>query len=146
MLFFIDDLNMPVKETYGAQPPIELLRQVINIEDDKQGGFYDRKKVGFFKRVKDTQFLASCCPPGGGRQEVTARYLRHFNFINVVDLSPESMKTIFVAITKGFLGNFTSQQKALADPVVDSSIFLYTKIVEGIVADTCKKPLHIQSA
>ena len=61
MLFFVDDMNMPMLENYGAQPPIELLRQVIDY-----GGFYDNKKL-FWKNVADTQFIAACGPPGGGR-------------------------------------------------------------------------------
>ena len=42
LVFMVDDLNMPQKEYYGAQPPIEILRMWNDHE-----GWYNRKELAF---------------------------------------------------------------------------------------------------
>jgi len=137
-LFLIDDLNMPLKETYGAQPPIELIRQIINVKDENNGGFFDLKKIGLFKKIQKTTFLAANAPPGGGRSEVTPRLLRHFHLLNLPDLSEASMKTIFNSIITGFLEDFPGEFAALGEPIVSATLDVYSSIQKALLPTPTK--------
>lgn len=81
VIIFVDDLNMPKKEKFGAQPPIELVRQYL---DHK--GWYNRKDLQFM-RLEDVIILSAMGPPGGGRTFITNRIIRHFNVIGYTELS-----------------------------------------------------------
>jgi len=95
---FVDDLNMPKPETFGAQPPIEILRQFM-----AQGGWYDYKdKKHPFRHIQDTLIINAMGPPGGGKSFITSRYQRHFNVVAVASFDDNSMKTIFSSILKWY--------------------------------------------
>jgi len=90
-IIFVDDLNMPQKEEYGAQPPIELLRQWMDY-----GGWYDlESSEKQFKQIQSIRFVAAMAPPGGGRNFITERYTRHFSTIYVSPYSADSLRYIF---------------------------------------------------
>ena len=100
---FVDDLNMPAKEVYGAQPPIEILRQWMDHQ-----GYYDRKE-NEYRQIVDVLFCAAMGPPGGGRTRISQRYVRHFNLINFVNFSDDSLARVFGTIldwrlSQGFAG------------------------------------------
>ena len=58
---FIDDLNMPRKDEYLSQPPLELIREWLDY-----GYWYDRQKQ-MPLYILDLQVVAAMGPPGGGR-------------------------------------------------------------------------------
>jgi dynein heavy chain len=122
LLLFVDDLNMPSLEVYGAQPPNELLRQVID-----QQGFYDTHKL-FFKNIKDVVYVSACAPPGGGRNEVSPRLIRHFNMVWLPQLSAASMVKIFTNILSGFISCCQPDLVDLCAKLVTASVTIYTSV------------------
>lgn len=91
-IIFIDDLNMPAKEKYGAQPPIELLRLLFD-----HGHWYNLKDTTKIY-IREVLFIAAMGLVGGSRQEIYARFLRHFSIYSINEFSSESMFKIFTNI------------------------------------------------
>ena len=85
---------MPEVEIYGAQPPIELLRQLIDSH-----GFYEREEW-LWRTIENTVLCVGAAPPGGGRSALTQRFVRHFMVLCVPDPSNDGLQRIFQNILK----------------------------------------------
>jgi dynein heavy chain len=131
-IFFVDDLNMPKKEEYGAQPPIEILRQWMD-----HGGWYNREE-NTFRTLVDVQFMAAMGPPGGGRNHITQRYIRHFNMVNFVPFSHDALTAVFGTIVDWFLNSFAGPVKQAGPPTVQATIGLYNRIAKELLPTPAK--------
>nr|WAW84827.1 axonemal dynein heavy chain 1 [Halisarca dujardinii] len=133
-IFFVDDLNMPAVEVYGAQPPIELLRQWLD-----HRGWYDRKAIGQFRNLVDINFMCAMGPPGGGRNPITPRFTRHFNHLSFTELEDTSKFRIFAAILGSWLGRSTlSGAKDLTGQIVNATISVYNTIATELLPTPAK--------
>lgn len=130
---FVDDLNMPSKEKYGAQPPIELLRQWID-----HSHWYDRKDTSKLE-LMDMLFVSAMGPPGGGRNDISGRFTRHMNIISIDSFDDNTMTKIFTSIVdwhfaKGFDASFARLGKIL----VQATMHVYKAVVEKFLPTPSK--------
>lgn len=80
---------MPAKEVYGAQPPLELLRQYFDY-----GHVYDLKDTSKLY-LRNILVICACGLPGGSRQDVYSRFLCHFDIFSINNFSADTMFRIF---------------------------------------------------
>ena len=120
-LIYIDDINMPEPNEWGAHPPIELLRQYLD-----QGGWYDRPAF-FWKHISNTNMIVAGGPPFGGRSLLTDRFTRHFTLICFPQPNKQVLGYIFENILKGFftVNIFSEVVKKYTIETVTSTIELY---------------------
>ena len=133
MVVMVDDLNMPQKETYGAQPPIELLRQFMDHD-----GWYDRDNS--FRNIQDVHFVAAMGPPGGGRSPITQRYQRHYNLLSIVEFDNKALEHIFGTILGWFYetNEFPEEITVLRDPIIAATLDVYNQSIAKLLPTPAK--------
>lgn len=130
---FVDDVSMPSKEEYGAQPPIELLRQWLDHES-----WYDRKELVSFD-LKDMQLICAMGPPFSGK-DVTPRFKRHFFTLSISEFEDDVMVTIFRKImnwhleTQGFPEFFGT----CVDYIVMGTLDIYKESLKHLLPTPAK--------
>lgn len=131
-IIFVDDVNMPEVEQYGAQPPIELLRQLL---DNK--GWYDLKEKSW-KSICDTCIIGAL-GPSGGRSSVTPRFLRHFNLLCFNEFDENTMRKIFSVIVEShFNKGFSADVSMLSNTIVDATLSIYQQSLSHLLPTPMK--------
>ena len=129
----VDDINLCGVEQFGAQPPVELLRQLC-----EYGGWYDRDKL-FFKQITGCVLLCAAAPAkGGGRHELTGRLMKHFNLLCLPQPSEAILTRIFASILSGFLAPFKPAVQQLQRSLVAATVDLYSSLSAQLLPTPAK--------
>eukprot|EP00941_MAST-03F_sp_MAST-3F-sp1_P002673 g2673.t1 len=124
---FIDDCNVNEPEKYGAQPPLELLRQLIekrciypSINENSKENSRD------FYSVENTVFLFSTAS-GGRNLKMPQRIVRHFTVVNCPIITSSIAITIFSKLlSQNLLENdFPKSIQKLVHNISDATVSLY---------------------
>lgn len=122
LFFFIDDLNMPAVDNYDSQPPICLLRQIIDF-----GIIFNRDHLEEQYKLQDIMF-AACMNPKSGSYFVDLRMTRHFTQIGLGIPEKEILLVIYQQILGAQFAAFDPKSLDLAPKLVSATVKVFTDI------------------
>ncbi len=125
MIYFIDDMNMPMVDNYGTVQAHTIIRQFIDYQH-----WYDRTKLTL-KEIHNCQFAASMNPTAGSFT-IDPRLQRHFCTFAVNYPVGDSLSHIYSSILSQHLENpvhkFQPAVQKLGKFVVQGALVLHSKM------------------
>lgn len=87
--------------------------------------------------------VTAMSPPGGGRSDITARFVRHFSILSIDSFDDNTMKKIFQAIVDwNFSKEFDSEVVRWSRPMVQATMHVY-KTASSLFLPTPSKSHYI---
>ncbi|KAK8861158.1 hypothetical protein M9Y10_012853 [Tritrichomonas musculus] len=127
LVIYMDNINAVKPEVYGAQPPLELVRQLFDA-----GGWYNTANVEW-QTVVGTTVISSMGPTGGGLFSIPDRLLRHFYFIHCPKLKKNSFKNVMNSLLISRMNQFHDVIQALSTKTVDATIDFFEKCTQQML-------------
>jgi dynein heavy chain len=139
-VFLVDDIIMPKPETYGAQPPLELIRQYLGY-----GGFYNMKDLSWID-VKDMTVAGAGQPAGGGRPPVSPRFSSRFTGDFISEPNTAKLKNHFLLDHEVLLHRLEIPRDGEKPPRKHRRLggHALRESVRAVLADTLRLPLYFQ--
>ncbi|XP_077659064.1 dynein axonemal heavy chain 14 [Urocitellus parryii] len=133
IIIFIDDMNTPGSDMYEAQPPLELIRQLLDM-----GGVYDTKR-NVWKNIEDHAIVAACVPPIG-KNNISPRLLKHFSILVLPHPPQSALRTIFQAhlAMYFFINNFSPDVQKYKDQIISCSLTMYYQVCKCMLPTPTK--------
>ncbi|XP_032221173.2 dynein beta chain, ciliary [Nematostella vectensis] len=133
LIYFIDDMNMPMVDTYGTVQPHTLIRQHLDYSH-----WFDRTKLTL-KDIRNTQYIA-CMNPTAGSFTINPRLQRHFAVFAISFPGLDALKTIYLSILNGHMKvhNFASAVSKFTEKVTDAALAMNQKVTSTFLPTAIK--------
>jgi dynein heavy chain len=132
MTVFLDDMSMPLVNTWGDQITLEITRQLI-----EHKGFYFLEKDlrGYFRQIDNLQFLGAMMHPGNGRNDIPHRLKRHFFSINMTPPSTRSIENIYGRILEALFNpkKYSQEVIGMKSYLVDATISIWDSVKKRLL-------------
>ncbi|OHT16390.1 Dynein heavy chain family protein [Tritrichomonas foetus] len=127
LVFLLDSIGSVKPEIYGAQPPLELIRQFFDY-----GGWFNTAQVEFMNIV-NTTLCATMGVPGGGLFDVPQRLLHHFFLLHSPKYPDSSLLDIMNGLFQMQLSRYHPSVKDLIKPAIMSTLSMYDQCVTNLL-------------
>jgi dynein heavy chain len=131
MIVFVDDVNLPATDNHGTQPPLEALRQLLDVSV-----LFDRHRLVPLQ-IQDITYTCAATLSTDLKQ-FPARLASLVSVINSGSVKDASLKRIFTSLIAAKLSDFDDSVRSSVDAVANALIDFNRNVAASLLPNPSK--------